>query len=404
MKNVRHGLLSTAAVIPLALGVAAGVAVVGSVATGGMGSAVAACNPCNPCAAKKACNPCNPCAAAKACNPCNPCGAKKACNPCNPCGAAKACNPCNPCAASACNPCNPCNPCAAGGGSVSKSCFVPRLQAAAACNPCAAKACNPCNPCNPCGAKKACNPCNPCSAAKACNPCNPCGAKKACNPCNPCGAAKACNPCNPCSAATACNPCNPCAAKKACNPCAAAACNPCNPCNPCAAAAEVELTAEELKAVYDCLKPELVKAYGKAPALAAKRWGKWERFSSVSYRSDTHGGRLVNNYSNSIGKKAYGQYDAVKRMPIGSTLAKDSFVVNANGTVALGPLFLMEKMTRGFNKATADWRYAMVMPNGTLFGITGGKNAAGLKFCHDCHIAAEDNDMMLFLPEEYRKK
>jgi hypothetical protein len=167
----------------------------------------------------------------------------------------------------------------------------------------------------------------------------------------------------------------------------------------------VELTAAELKAVYDCLKPELIQAYGEAGILAAKRWGKWTQFSSVSYRSDTHGGRFVNNAANRIAKDTYAQYENVKRMPIGSMLAKDSFVVNANGTVAPGPLFTMEKMTVGFNEATADWRYAMVMPNGTLFGITGGQNAAGLKFCHDCHQAAgEDNDMMLFMPEEYRKQ
>lgn len=164
------------------------------------------------------------------------------------------------------------------------------------------------------------------------------------------------------------------------------------------------MTAAELKAVYDCLKSELVTTYRKADILAAKRWNKWKRYSSVSYRSDTHGGRLVNNYANQIGRNAYAKYENVRRMPTGSMLAKDSFVVNANGTVAAGPLFVMEKMTRGFNKATADWRYAMVMPNGTLFGITGGKNTAGLKFCHDCHVSSEENDMMMFLPEEYRKK
>lgn len=164
------------------------------------------------------------------------------------------------------------------------------------------------------------------------------------------------------------------------------------------------MTEAELKAVYDCLKGELAKGYAKADILVAKRWNRWQTFSKVSYRSDTHGGRLVNNHANHIGRTAYGKYEQVRRMPIGSMLAKDSFVVNANGTVTPGPLFTMEKMTRGWNKETADWRYAMVMPDGTLFGITGGKNAGGLKFCHDCHVAAEENDMMLFLPEEYRKE
>lgn len=295
MQPLKTRLLSTAAALPLVLGLATGMGVMGGLATGT--TTLAACNPC---AAKKPCNPCNPCTA-------------------------KACNPCNPCSATA--------------AAVSRECFVPRLQKAAACNPCAAK--NPCNPCNPCAAK---TPCNPCAASA------------------------------------------------------------CNPCNPCAAAPEVELTAGELKSVYDCLKGELVAAYGKVDILVAKRWGKWKRFSAVSYRSDTHGGRFVNNYANRIAENTYGQFEKVKSMPVGSMLAKDSFQVNADGTVAPGALFSMEKMASGFNKETGDWRYAMVMPKGTLFGITGGKNSTGLTYCHDCHVAAAENDMMFFMPEEYRKK
>ncbi|MCP5084730.1 MAG: cytochrome P460 family protein [Alphaproteobacteria bacterium] len=107
---------------------------------------------------------------------------------------------------------------------------------------------------------------------------------------------------------------------------------------------------------------------------------------------------------NKIGRGAYTKYDDKdSKMPIGTTVAKPSFVVQPTGKVALGPLFLMEKMTRGFNAATANWRYAMVMPGGKLFGMTGSKNSAGLKFCHDCHVGGEDNDYMLFLPEEVRK-
>ena len=111
----------------------------------------------------------------------------------------------------------------------------------------------------------------------------------------------------------------------------------------------------------------------------------------------------LDNYVNKKGAAEYQRYDDVKKMPRGATIAKSSFTIQANGKAALGPLFIMEKMRGGFNKDTADWRYAMVMPGGKLFGLTGGKNAAGLKFCHDCHIGAEDNDMMLFLPEEVRK-
>ena len=290
---------------------------------------------------------------------------------CNPCAAK---SPCNPCAAKACNPCaakNPCNPCAA-----------------KACNPCAAK-----NPCNPCAAA-ACNPCNPCAGAKAgksgcivprlakAGACNPCAAK---NPCNPCAAANACNPC------AAKNPCNPCAAK-----------NPCNPCNPCAAGGGAELSNAEAAKAYDCVINKMRTAYGKSGNAVAAGYQGWQRYSKVSFQSATHGGRYVQNYANAKGR-AYGAFEKSGTMPAGAILAKDSFAVSGTGHVAPGPLFVMEKMRAGFNPDGGDWKYTMIMPNGSVFGETKGKNSAGMQFCIECHIAVgADQDSMFFLPEEFR--
>jgi hypothetical protein len=231
---------------------------------------------------------------------------------------------------------------------------VPRLQAAAACNPCAAAKCNPCNPCNPCAAAK-------------CNPCNPC---------NPCAAAK-------------CNPCNPCAAAK------------CNPCNPCAAGG-TELTDAEAVAAYDCLLNELKAAYAKSGNDIALSYADWPRYSKQAYQSGTHGGRYVQNYANATAR-AYGAYENAGRMPVGAVLAKDSFAVKANGRVSAGPLFLMEKMNLGFNAGTGNWRYTMIMPNGSVFGTTGGAGGDKMQFCAECHLSvAPDVDSMMFLPEAYR--
>jgi hypothetical protein len=324
----------------------------------------------NPCAAKRGCNPCagrrgcNPCAAKRGCNPC---AAKKGCNPCS------AKRGCNPCGAS-----NPCNPCGAGGAAYSARCVIPRLQKAALCNPCAAKkGCNPCAPkkgCNPCAAKKGCNPCAPKKG------CNPCAAKKGCNPC----AAK--------------KGCNPCAAKNPCNPCGAA-----NPCGPCGGAAQVDLTAAEATKAYDCILKEMRQAYGKSGIGVASAYPKWKRYSKVAYQSGTHGGRYVQNYANAAGKN-YGRYEKSGKMQAGGYLVKDSFTVTKDGKIGVGPLFVMRKMNAGWNAASGDWKYAMVMPNGAYFGETKGKNAKNMKFCIECHIAvAEDQDSMMFLPEEYRR-
>ncbi len=90
-------------------------------------------------------------------------------------------------------------------------------------------------------------------------------------------------------------------------------------------------------------------------------------------------------------------------LPAGAVLAKDSFSVTASGKIAPGPLFLMEKTAAGELESTAGWRYTLMMPNGSVFGVSGGKNAAGVAFCHECHVAVEEQDHMFFLPEEYRK-
>ncbi len=344
---------------------------------------LAACNPCG--SKKKGCGACNPCAAKK-----------KGCGACNPCAAKKACSPCNPCAAkNACGACNPCNPCGGASGGTSSKCVIPRLITAAACNPCAAKK-KGCGACNPCAAKKACSPCNPCAAKKkGCGACNPCAAKKACSPCNPCAAKKkGCGACNPCAAKKACNPCNPCAAKKACGPC--------NPCGPCGAGAVVELAAAEARSAYDCLVKELAAGYGKSGLAVAGYYKDWKNYSNQPYVSDTHGGRYVNNFGNSLAA-SYNKYEKAGRMPVGALLAKDSFVAKGNGKLAAGPLFLMEKMAAGFNENSGNWRYTMVLPNGQVFGTTNGAGSAKMKFCYECHMSvAEEQDSLMFLPEEYR--
>ena len=135
----------------------------------------------------------------------------------------------------------------------------------------------------------------------------------------------------------------------------------------------------------------------------ARSYAKWKRYNKVAYVSETHGNRLVNNYGNRAARN-YIRYDKVKRMPVGSVLAKDSFQVQAGGKLALGPLFLMEKMARGWYKASGDWKYSMVMPDGTVLGTTRGKGADKVKFCYECHIAAAEKDSIMLLPEEHRVK
>lgn len=272
---------------------------------------------------------------------CGACGAKKA-SACGACGAKKT-GACGACGAKKTGACGPCGPCGAASGAVSKACVVPRLAAA---NPCAAKK-------GACSAKK--GACGACGAKKA----GACGAKKggACGACGACGGAKP----------------------------------------------AVKLTDAESAKAYRCLLKELRAAYSKSGHDAAKTYAKWKRYNTVAYVSETHGNRYVNNYANRIAKD-YIKFDKVKSLPPGSVLAKDSFQVKAGGKLAYGPLFLMTKMNRGWSKASGDWKYAMVMPDGTVLGTTRGKGADKVKFCYQCHNAAAEKDGLFFLPEKYRVK
>ncbi len=155
--------------------------------------------------------------------------------------------------------------------------------------------------------------------------------------------------------------------------------------------------------IYARIASALAGNYSKAGILAAKRYSQWPAISAAPFVSATHGGRYVNVFANRIAQNTYRQFEHVRRMPIGSMIAMDSFAVTDGGAIAHGPLLTMERMTSGFNPATSDWRYAMVMPDGTLYGITGGKNSTSMQFCHDCHGAAEENDMMFFPPVGHRR-
>jgi hypothetical protein len=168
--------------------------------------------------------------------------------------------------------------------------------------------------------------------------------------------------------------------------------------------ADVELTADEAVALFDCLMPVMVKSYTGGKHWASITWKGFTQVTTQPYASATHGGRKVQNFVNKIGLNAYKKFDNIKSVPTGSTMAKPSFTIGKDGQANLGPLFIMEKMINGFNADTADWRYAAILPGGGTMGVTKAVNSAGVTFCHECHVSGEDNDYLLLAPEEYRVK
>ncbi len=90
-------------------------------------------------------------------------------------------------------------------------------------------------------------------------------------------------------------------------------------------------------------------------------------------------------------------------MPPGAVVVKDTFYVSETGAVYPGALMIMEKMVAGFDEATGDWRYSMIMPDGSLFGETNGANAGAVVFCNTSHAVAADNDYLFFVPDHFRR-
>ena len=146
----------------------------------------------------------------------------------------------------------------------------------------------------------------------------------------------------------------------------------------------------------------MAEGYAKSGNQWALSYQGWTNVAAQPYVSDTHGARYVNNYANDIGAANYALFEEAGPAPVGTVLAKDSFAVTGNGRIGAGPLFLMEKMGAGFDADTQDWRYTLIMPNGREIGTTGGKGAAQVGFCAECHLGVEDQDSRFFLDEEYR--
>ncbi len=156
--------------------------------------------------------------------------------------------------------------------------------------------------------------------------------------------------------------------------------------------------------VYDQIIDDMVKRYAISGMPEASEFREWRRYNQYPFRSATHGERYINHYGN-VGSAAYGKYEESGPMPPGAILAKDSFTVTTRGDVYPGPLFLMEKMPAGFDPPNSDWKYSMIMPDGSIFGISKDVNAKRVDFCAECHNAVGDSqDHMFYPPEENRLK
>jgi hypothetical protein len=161
------------------------------------------------------------------------------------------------------------------------------------------------------------------------------------------------------------------------------------------------MTPAKAEKAYRQILAELAGFYALSKDKAAVRFTSWWRANNAPYLSATHGNRYVNNYANDIAVRA--GYGAGKAMAPGAVLAKDSFTVTDDGEVFGAALFLMEKLPSGVSPQTADWRYWMIMPDGSILGDTEDDSAGEVAFCHACHKTVARKDFLFFVPAEFRR-
>ena len=164
-----------------------------------------------------------------------------------------------------------------------------------------------------------------------------------------------------------------------------------------------DLTKQQALDIYKLLKDQMAENYALSRQEEIKNYQSWTLYNSAPYLSATHGQRFVNNYANQIGKD-YGTLKDGQFYPEGTVLAKDSITITDDGKTFMGAMFVMEKMAKGVSPKTADWRYTMVIPDGTLFGDTLGSEPELVKYCHACHKAKAKRDFIFFVPEDFRIK
>ena len=162
------------------------------------------------------------------------------------------------------------------------------------------------------------------------------------------------------------------------------------------------LAPEEAEKIYDALLDRMIAGYAKS-GLNHADYRDWQRFNTAPYISDQHGARFVNVYINDNPGDFFTASDA-QPMPVGSVVIKDSISAVESGGVSRGPLFVMEKMPAGFAPDFGDWRYIMIMPNGKLFGMTGGEGNRAVAFCGECHLQVAEQDHLFELPEEFLRR
>ncbi len=149
-------------------------------------------------------------------------------------------------------------------------------------------------------------------------------------------------------------------------------------------------------ALYDCIKDKMAAQYASQGDEVGSAYRGWAVTSTRPGLAGPHGERFLQTFANDVAAEQYLKFEEEGVvMPVGSVLAKESFKVKKDGSLAVGPLFIMTKLEAGGAPDADDWHYDALQPNGKVMKIK-------QSFCHDCHVGWESQDNLGYPLEEVR--
>jgi len=157
------------------------------------------------------------------------------------------------------------------------------------------------------------------------------------------------------------------------------------------------LDSKKADEIYRENRNDLIKGYKRGDNDIAAAYTSWNAASTAPEKTgDIHSGRYMMTFVNAAGYDEYVAFKSIDaNMPLGTVIAKETFMLKRAGKFRPSPLFTMEKV--GLEKApdTDGWYYGRV-------NAKGRNMPTGQKFCHSCHAGFKSQDFLGYPAREVR--
>lgn len=155
--------------------------------------------------------------------------------------------------------------------------------------------------------------------------------------------------------------------------------------------AKNKLNMKEANALYEAVRFKMIEGWEKSNNEIVSEYSEWKRYNIVPFQTGKFtGDQYINLYANEKVEK----WENFDQMPIGTVLVIDSFHGDADRTGfaarwKAGDLVILQKMKKGFNAATGNWKIIKIDSKGVAQDITEEKDAR--------------STYLFALPDEYKK-